>query len=89
MVAVEDQSLTISTTTEVEEAPVTTTKEAAIVYFNGLIAYKSADQDMVEIGLTGNQFIQNAYTLLAEGTGLLRIDCPASICYCADLGITA
>lgn len=89
MVAVEDQSLTISTTTEVEEAPVTTTTEAALVYFNGVIAYKSADQDMVEIGLTGNQFIQNAYTLLAEGTGLLRIDCPASICYCADLGITA
>mgnify|MGYP000520787020 FL=1 len=59
-----------------------------MVYFNGVITYKVADPDQVEIGLTDKQFINNAYTMLGEGTGLLRIDNPAAICYCADLGIT-
>lgn len=81
MVAVEDNNLTVTTLE-------TTKKEAALVYFNGVLSYKVADPDTVEIGLTDKQFVQNAYTLLGEGTGLLRIDNPAAICYCADLGIT-
>lgn len=84
MTAVEDQNMTIVT----GEDPSTTTTEGALVYFSGVCAYKVADPDMVEIGLTDKQFIQNAYTLLGEGTGLLRIDAPAAFCYCADLGLT-
>ena len=41
------------------------------------------------MGLTGSQFIQNAYTLLAELTACLRVDNPAAFCYCDDLGIVA
>lgn len=84
MIAVEDQNMTIVT----GEEPSTTTTEGALVYFSGVCTYKVADPDMVEIGLTDKQFIQNAYTLLGEGTGLLRIDAPAALCYCADLGLT-
>lgn len=93
MVAIEDQNMTITTVIPDpdEEGPgeeTTKTTEAAMVYFNGVITYKVADPDQVEIGLTDKQFINNAYTMLGEGTGLLRIDNPAAICYCADLGIT-
>lgn len=84
MIAVEDQNMTIVT----GEEPSQTTTEGALVYFSGVCTYKVADPDQVEIGLTDKQFIQNAYTLLGEGTGLLRIDAPAALCYCADLGIT-
>lgn len=93
MIAVEDQNMTITTVTPDpdEEGPqeeTTKVTESALVYFSGVCTYKVADPDMVEIGLTDKQFIQNAYTLLGEGTGLLRIDAPAALCYCADLGLT-
>lgn len=81
MVAVEDQNMTDSSTPE-------TPKECALVYFNGVITYKTADPDEVTIGLIDRQFVENSYTMLGEGTGLLRIDAPAALCYCADLGIT-
>lgn len=93
MVAVEDQNMTITTVTPDSDGDgpnteTTTITEGALVYFNGVCSYKVADQDQIEIGLTDKQFINNAYTLLGEGTGLLRIDNPAALCYCADLGIT-
>lgn len=93
MVAVEDQNMTITTVTPDDDGDgphqaTTTVTEGALVYFSGVCTYKVADPDQVEIGLIDKQFIQNAYTLLGEGTGLLRIDAPAALCYCADLGIT-
>lgn len=88
MVAVEDVNMTVTTTTKGEDnKDVTTVKETALVYYNGAAAYKAADNDAVEAGLVDKQFIQNSFTLLAEGTGLLRIDIPASFVYCADLGL--
>lgn len=93
MIAIEDQNMTITTVTPDDDGDgphqaTTTVTEGALVYFSGVCTYKVADPDQVEIGLTDKQFIQNAYTLLGEGTGLLRIDAPAALCHCADLGIT-
>ena len=84
MTAVEDVTMDVSTVAD----NTVTTKHAALVYYAGVIAYKAADNDAVEVGLVDKQFIQNAYTLLAEGTGLLRIDAPSAVCYCAELGTT-
>lgn len=85
MTAIEDVNMSVTTTTGEGGAAVTATKETALVYNSGLITYKTADPAQVTIGLTDDQFIRNAYTMLCEGTGLLRIDAPASIVYCDDL----
>ena len=37
------------------------------------------------IGLVDKQFIQNAYTLLAEGTYALKVPIPAGFCYCSSV----
>ena len=60
MVAIEDQNMTITTVIpdpdeEGPEEETTKTTEAAMVYFNGVITYKVADPDQVEIGLTDKQ----------------------------------
>ena len=88
MVAVEDVNLDVTTSTTSDKTTTYTTKRGALVYYNGVISYKAAEEDAVTLGLVNDQFIKNAYTLLAEGDGLLRIDTPAAICYCAELGTT-
>lgn len=85
LVSVEDVNMTVTTTTGSGDSAVTETKETALVYASGMVTYKTADPAQVTIGLVDKQFIQNAYTLLCEGTGLLRIDAPASLVYCADM----
>ncbi len=64
-------------------------KEEALVYYSGGASFDVADAEEVTVGLTGNQFIQNAYTLLGETTACMRVDMPAAFCHCGDLGITA
>lgn len=65
-----------------------TSKEEALVYYSGGATWNVADPQEVTVGLTGNQFIQNAYTLLAELTADLRVDMPQAFCKCTDLGLT-
>ena len=73
----------------VEDVNMTTTeKETALVYFSGAAEWMTADRDEVTVGLVDKQFVQNAYTLLAEGTHALKVWAPKAIAYCADLGLT-
>lgn len=65
-----------------------THKEEALVYYSGGATWNVADPQEVTVGLTGNQLIQNAYTLLAELTADLRVDMPQAFCKCTDLGLT-
>ena len=77
--------------TIVEDINMTTAdgKETALVYYAQGASWDIADQEEVTVGLVGNQFIQNAYTLLAEFTAALAVQIPAAFCYCGDLGIAA
>lgn len=63
------------------------TKQGCLVYNPNGAKFKVADPKEVTVGLVGNQFIQNAYTLLAEETALFRVDQPKYFCYCADMGL--
>ena len=56
-----------------------------LVYFSGAAQFLVADPDEVTIGLVDKQFIQNAYTLLAEGTYALKVPIPAGFCYCSSV----
>ena len=56
-----------------------------MVYFSGAAQFLVADPDEVTIGLVDKQFIQNAYTLLAEGTYALKVPIPAGFCYCSSV----
>lgn len=58
-----------------------TTTPGMLVYFSGGCSWNTADPDTLDIGLTGNQFIQNAYTLLAEGTYAFKMPFPKAFCY--------
>ena len=62
-----------------------TITNAIMVYFSAAAQFLVADPDEVTIGLTDKQFIQNAYTLLAEGTYALKVPIPAGFCYCASV----
>lgn len=62
-------------------------KESALVYFSGAAEWLTADADEITVGLIDKQFIQNQYTLLAEGTYALKVWAPKAIAYCADLGL--
>lgn len=53
------------------------------VYFSGCAQFLTADPDEVTIGLVDKQFIQNEYTLLAEGTYALKVPFPKAICQIA------
>lgn len=53
---------------------------APLVYFSGAATFLTADPDEVTIGLINKQFIQNEYTLLAEGTYALKVPFPKAIC---------
>ena len=77
---VEDENVFISTTTGTGDEAVTTTTNYMMVYFSGACSWNTADEDSLEIGLTSNQFIQNAYTLLAEGTYALAVPFPKAFC---------
>jgi len=85
MTVVEDQEMHIVTSSEVEGQTVTTESDAMGVYFSGGCSWNTADPDEVEIGLVDKQFIQNAYTLLAEGTHALKVTFPAAFCWCASV----
>ncbi len=77
LTCVEDVNMTVEST------------ETALVYYNYAASFDIADTAEVTVGLVDKQFIENAYTLLAELTAALRVDMPAGFCYCPDLGIAA
>lgn len=79
----------ISGLTIVEDVNMTTTddKESILVYWSGAASWDIADDETVDVGLINSQFVENAYTLLAETTAALRVDTPRAICYCDDLGL--
>lgn len=62
-----------------------TITNAIMVYFSGAAQFLVADPDELTIGLIDKQFIQNAYTLLAEGTYALKVPIPAGFCYCSSV----
>lgn len=59
-----------------------------IVYSPIGATWYTKEQDSIEIGLVDDQFIKNAYTLLAEGRHALAVRYPDAFCYCED-AITA
>lgn len=75
---VEDENLSVTTTSN----GATTTRNYVGCYFGGAATWNVADPDEVTVGLIGNQFIQNAYTLLAEGTYSLKVPFPKAFCFC-------
>lgn len=85
MTVVEDSEMHIVTTSGSGEGATTTETDAMGVYFSGACSWNTADPDNVEIGLVDKQFIQNAYTLLAEGTYALKVTFPAAFCFCASV----
>jgi len=60
------------------------THYGAIVYANIGATWYTKETDNVEIGLVDDQFINNAYTLLAEGRNALAVKYPDAFCYCED-----
>jgi len=56
----------------------------AMVYSSSGATWYAKEQDNVEIGLVDDQFINNAYTLLAEGRNALAVKYPDAFCYCED-----
>ncbi|HEY5506412.1 MAG TPA: phage major capsid protein [Coriobacteriia bacterium] len=80
---VEDCGLTVVTTAG--SAPVvTTTHNGVIVYASVGATWYTKETDNVEIGLVDDQFINNAFTLLAEGRNALAVKYPDAFCYCDD-----
>lgn len=74
---VEDNGLTVVD-------PATTSHYGCIVYASVGATWYTKEQDNVEVGLINAQFIQNAYTLLAEGRHALAVRFPDAFVYCAD-----
>ena len=74
---VQDNGLTI-----VDELD--TTHYGFIVYASVGATWHTKETDNVEIGLVANQFVENAYTLLAEGRHALSVRFPDAFCYCED-----
>jgi hypothetical protein len=74
---VEDNGLTI-----VDELD--TTHYGAIVYASVGATWYTKETDNVELGLVDDQFINNAYTLLAEGRNAMAVRFPDAFCYCED-----
>ena len=79
---VEDNTLAVSTA---GDGGTTTTKHGCLVYFSGGAQFNTADADEVTIGLVDKQFIQNTYTMLAEGTYALKVPFPSAFCYCSEV----
>jgi Phage capsid family len=76
LVIVEDCGLTV--------VDASFTHNGVIVYANIGATWYTKESDNVEIGLVDDQFINNAYTLLAEGRNALAVKYPDAFCYCAD-----
>ncbi|HZL05850.1 MAG TPA: phage major capsid protein, partial [Coriobacteriia bacterium] len=66
----------------------TTSHYGCIVYAAVGGTWYTKETDNIEVGLVNAQFIQNAYTLLAEGRNALAVRFPDAFVYCAD-AITA
>ena len=60
------------------------THNSAIVYASVGATWYTKEQDNVEIGLVNDQFIKNAYTLLAEGRNAMAVRFPDAFCYCQN-----
>lgn len=60
------------------------THHGMVVYSNFGATLLTKEQDNVEIGLVDDQFINNAYTLLAEGRYAMQVRYPDAFCYCQD-----
>jgi len=60
------------------------THHGMIVYSNFGATLLTKERDNVEMGLVDDQFIKNAYTLLAEGRYALQVRYPDAFCYCQD-----
>lgn len=60
------------------------TRLGVLVYSPMGATWYTKEQDNVEMGLVEDQFIKNAYTLLAECRGALAIKFPDAFCYCQD-----
>ena len=86
MEIVEDVEMHVVTTVGEGANAVTTETDAMAVYFNGALSWNTADPDAIDIGLIDKQFIQNTYTILAEGTHALKVPFPAAVCFCDDIG---
>lgn len=74
----------------VEDLALAVVDELEAVHY-GMVVYAPAgatwftkEQDAIEIGLVNDQFVKNAYTLLAEGRHALAVRFPDAFCYCAD-----
>lgn len=76
---VEDTGLTY-----VDTAPTPQVHNGAIVYTSVGATWYTKETDNVEMGLVANQFVENAYTLLAEGRNAMAVRFPDAFCYCVD-----
>ncbi len=56
----------------------------ALVYAPVGATWYTKETDNIEIGLVDDQFINNAYTLLAEGRHAMAVRFPDAFCFCAD-----
>ena len=68
----------------VHDAAAGVTHYGMIVYASVGATWYTKEQDNVEIGLVDDQFINNAYTLLAEGRNAFAVRFPDAFCYCED-----
>ncbi len=78
---VEDENILIGGAAGATGNTTSQPKNGMLVYFSGACSWNTADPDTVDIGLIANQFIQNAYTLLAEGTYAFKMPFPKAFCY--------
>ena len=60
------------------------THHGVLVYSNIGATFHTKETDSIEVGLVGDQFINNAYTLLAEGRFALSVRYPDAFCYMQD-----
>ena len=68
----------------IHDAVAGTTHYGMIVYASVGATWYTKETDNVEIGLVDDQFINNAYTLLAEGRHAFAVRFPDAFCYCED-----
>lgn len=68
----------------VHDAVAGETHHGMIVYSTLGATLLTKEIDNVEMGLVDDQFINNAYTLLAEGRYALQVRFPDAFCYCED-----
>lgn len=60
------------------------TTYGALMYNNMAATWYTSENNAISIGLTGNQFIRNEYTVLAEGEHGISIQRPKSFVYLKD-----